>query len=169
MSTTGSNAGSDFAMSTTDGITWTRRILPPARWHSVMYGNGVIVATGIEVIVSALYAICATSTDGITWTKRPLPKVSDSFGNQSKGAFGNGVFLVTYTVATYVSADGINWFSKPVLVSSYPGNIAYGAGVFIQAITNTNTNICAVVYAENATNSEYMYLSGTAGKYVRVK
>lgn len=154
--------GASSAATSPDGITWTSRTMPAVTWSSVAYGNGLFVATcgggGI-----------ATSPDGVAWTSRPYP----SFGLGTNGlltvAYGNGLFLTLSNNVSLalVSYDGITWVEKGVPMAYANANVAlaYGAGAF----ANVSQTGGQVMYAENLTDSDSLYLSGTAGQFVRVK
>src|ERR1051325_5728262 len=84
--------------SSPDGITWTATDSPSPllRLH---YTNGIFVA--IDRAGRAL-----SSTDGLTWTTTQLPDAADAL---FFSAAGNGRFLVSYNLKTYVSTNGTAW------------------------------------------------------------
>jgi hypothetical protein len=122
------NAYDNTAAYSDDGITWASMPLTIVRdaW-SVMYGNGVFVATGDS-------NLGAVSTDGVNWSQVTLP----SYGSWRAGTFGDGTFVIlcgsTYRMA--VSTDGVNWTQSSL--PTYGGNpwtsAAYGGGVFVTFI-----------------------------------
>jgi hypothetical protein len=122
------NAYDNTAAYSDDGITWASTPLTIVRdaW-SVMYGNGVFVATGDS-------NLGAVSTDGVNWSQVTLP----SYGSWRAGTFGDGTFVIlcgsTYRMA--VSTDGVNWTQSSL--PTYGGNpwtsAAYGGGVFVTFI-----------------------------------
>ncbi|NCN12136.1 hypothetical protein GW937_02325, partial [Candidatus Kaiserbacteria bacterium] len=70
-----------------DGITWTSRNVPAAKWwSSVTYGNGLFVAVNDNN--SATGAVM-TSPDGITWTSRNVPAAKQ----WTSVTYGNGLFV----------------------------------------------------------------------------
>ncbi len=63
----GCNVPSDVAAYSTDGINWTLTTLPAeAKWQSVCYGNGKIMAVAKDSNTAAY------SKDGIDWTQATL-------------------------------------------------------------------------------------------------
>lgn len=157
--------GATTAASSPDGITWTARTIPAGSYLSFTYGKGLFVASGGS---SGGVPRCATSPDGITWTARSIPMVSGEFVSS---VFADGVFFGVANVANrvLVSYDGISWIVKVVVMGGFSGNnaaICSGEGKFFATPTGT-AGILA--YAEDLTTSDYLYLSGTAGQFVRVK
>lgn len=165
-------SGGNAAATSADGITWTARtIAGNVAFAGLAYGAGLFVAVG-----TGTAGEYGTSPDGITWTARKFP--SNQFAPKSV-LFGNGVFLAfgsntggPSTLMVMVSYDGLNWrtFSLPQSVANGIG--VYNAGQFVIFNGNNSNNdglIAAICYAENLTDSDYLYLSGTAGQFVRVK
>lgn len=149
--------GSTTGATSLDGITWTARPLPlSSNWFSITYGNGLFVAVGSS-------QVSITSPDGIAWTYRniPIPAAITAV------VYGDGVFVAMAASYTYVatSPDGMNWTQRPFSAGAFG---AYGAGCFM-FVQSGSTAASIAVYTENNTNSDYMYISGTTGKYVRVK
>lgn len=165
---TGHNAASTAALFSADGITWTAKTIPSSRWYSVAYGNGVFVANGFD---GATTATAATSTDGLTWTLRVTNGAG--IGNPCSSAYGNGVFIAVYGSSTsagvITSTDGITWALRTAPTVRKQGQITYGAGVFVMAEGHSASTQGMTIYTENNIDSDYMYISGTAGKHVRVK
>lgn len=150
------------AATSADGITWVARTLPDvpgAGGDSVAYGNAAYVFIGSA---GDFYR----STDGISWT---AVKVGNGVVNTGVACFGNGLFLVVAGGVAYTSTDGLTWRRRAIPTSTIPstGNgIAFMAGVFVAL---QYVNVSAVIYAENSIDSDYLYLAGTAGSFVRVK
>lgn len=149
------------AATSTNGTSWTARTMP------VTGNSGANVSPG----ASSIFVLCLgssglyTTTDGVTYTQRVVP-----YGhNPSRAAYGNGVYVVLTSESTQalISYDAVNWSKKTTnLAACYC--ITYGAGTFI-AFPLPQTNVAFLLYAENITDSDYLYLSGSAGQFVRVK
>lgn len=92
-----------------DGINWTFRTIPQRGWTSLAFGNGVIVASGLNH--------SGVSTDGISWNDYNV------FSTQVvKVDFAGGLFFATTSGNTfYTSTDGVTWTTRtgPTLTSPY--------------------------------------------------
>jgi LPXTG-motif cell wall-anchored protein len=98
----GEGNNDSLAMTSLDGITWTRRVTNPNHqrlWSSVEYANGNFVAVAFRNNNSANTDVM-TSPDGITWTLRTTPEFTDCTPlstarcNQFWGlAYGNGAWV----------------------------------------------------------------------------
>ena len=101
-------------------------------WTKVVYGNGLFVA------FSASSSQFSTSPDGITWTTRTLP--APIAGNNILGAaFGNGVFVITFSGANVgLSNDGINWRTAPITSSAW-SQVVFGNGLFVTVSSTSGT------------------------------
>lgn len=157
-------AGSVAAATSADGVNWMARTLPVSGFNGVAFGNGVFVATAF--VKEAVY----TSTDGISWAKRQVPfaEASNS-GGLIAAIFGDNTFVVGSNIGGLaMSSDGISWrVAKGA--NSFPLSVAaYGAGAAVFASIE-GAGQMMTAYVENMTDSEYLYLSGTAGQFVRVK
>ena len=157
------------AASSTNGTTWTLRAMPASGgWNSCAYGNGKFLASGGTPVGFA------TSTDGISWSAVAAPSF---FSSPGKIEFGNGVFLFGANVGTLtclvVSVDGTSWSVKATFPagSNVKGANLYAAGRFIAFRTGStgSSAVANICYAENLTDSDYVYLTGTAGQFIRVK
>lgn len=151
-----SNAGA----TSPDGVTWTARAMPSASGivGRIAYGAGryVVTATSGQIYSSA---------DGITWTT-----YVSGVGSFQFAVFGNGVFIAFSQASSgvaFTSYDGINWKRRTLMATGISGavNGSYFAGVF--SILTVTASIA--LFAENITDSDYLYLRGTAGQFVRVK
>jgi hypothetical protein len=168
ISTDSTESGSSVCLSSADGITFTQRAMPPGHWMSVTQGKGVYVAVGYKQSTSITMPIIATSTDLETWTLRNMP-VSSTAAGPGCVAFGDSVFVAIWNAITLVSYDGLVWIQKTSLMSQPPPNqIGYKDGVLIIGYSSSQSTVLNVTL-ENLTDSNWMYLSGTAGKYLRVK
>lgn len=159
----------NYTATSPDGINWTRRTMPSAmNWENLIFANGMFMAMagGVGMPQTSVYA---TSTDGINWVQRAMP-----LGPSWSGlAYGNGIFFAvansggTADTTAATSVDGISWTIR-VVPSGVWGSLAFGDGVFIGGYANNTANSVLRAYIEGATSS-YIYLAGTAGKYVRVQ
>ena len=127
---------SNVAAYSTNGINWTRAILPDSaqQWRSVCYGNGKFVA------VAAGTDYGAYSPNGVTWAKMTLPGIR----NWNSVCYGNGKFVALCGMDTQLpaySTDGINWSSGRLPASSNWSSVCYGNGKFV-AVTN-GSNVAA--------------------------
>jgi hypothetical protein len=152
------------AATSPDGITWTARTMPGASWASVTYFNGLFVA--VSGVAAGGYA---TSPDGVTWTSRTFP---DASAQPMRLVSGNGVLIALGSGKAFTSTDGINWVPRATAMGSSSDKkntaVAYGPGYFA-AVAGDNVTNGALLFAENSTDSDYLYLSGTPGDFVRVK
>jgi hypothetical protein len=112
--------------SSTDGRHWTHADTPDrTSWVSVAYGAGVgWVAVGNGVGWAPSGASVMTSPDGVAWSAQPKLQGGPD-ANQI--AYGNGVFVVAGTYASWVSADGKTWTPLAARLQS----VAFGNGVFV--------------------------------------
>lgn len=89
--------------------------------------------------------------------------------------YGNGVFLALGANGADTCIDGATWVPRATPSAVPMGCLCYNSGIFVAANGNyidtvggAGSNVINL-YAENNTDSDYMYISGTAGKFVRVK
>ncbi|MCD5993641.1 hypothetical protein KDX38_08405 [Pseudomonas sp. CDFA 602] len=151
---------------TTDGVNFAQVPgLPNKAYSSVVYANNMFVAT---VGSSAAGFGIVTSPDGLVWTPRVTP--STYAGGQL--AYGDGVFLCTGSSAygSMTSTDAINWIQRPNGINGLVYSV-FGNGVFLTTapFQSNGTTYNQLTYTENSTTSDWMYIAGTAGKFVRVK
>lgn len=126
-----SASGGVRALTSTDGVSWTRAAYLPGsgNWTSITYGNGrfVVVGTGLNSNMRML-----TSTDGVSWTAMTGPAetewVSVTYGNGRFVALGRGE-----ATSIGVSTDGVTWSAYTVPSSIYWQSITYGNGRFVAA------------------------------------
>jgi hypothetical protein len=134
--------GTGYAMTSSDGVTWTTPSLTPAvssqvlDFRCVAYGepggSGLFVASGLGG--GDKTKRMATSPDGVTWTRRTTP---DYFTNYYGAAWGNGTFVVvgqqfSAAAACLTSTDGITWSPQSGLNTSYSYNaVTYGNSKFV--------------------------------------
>ena len=153
-------SNSTAAATSTDGINWTSRTMPAngSGW-SAAYGNGLYVAAFDAT------SLC-TSPDGITWTLRQSSLFNGGLGGVT---FANGIFVAFHSGGAIVSYDGIAWLRKSTALSVGSARVAYSAGLFAVLNGVGSSTAALAFYAENLTDSDYLYLSGTPGTFVRVK
>ena len=108
--------------SSTDGISWTTRLLGfTTNITTIEFGNNIFV-------LGTARGGIRTSTDAITWTARTGPS-SISF---SKIKYVNNIFLASYLGNAFArSTDGVTWTSSNILYTSGMFGMSYGAGVFV--------------------------------------
>ncbi|WP_426111344.1 hypothetical protein [Pseudomonas sp. DSP3-2-2] len=152
---------------TTDGIAFAVVAgLPNKAYSSVVYAGGLFVAT---VGSSAAGAGIVTSPDGLTWTVRVTP--ASYTGGQL--AYGDGVWLCTGNggaTGSMTSYDAINWSQRANGIAGAVYSV-FGNGAFLITAPFVSSGVTynQLVYTENLSTSDWMYLSGTAGQYVRVR
>lgn len=164
--------GGTSAASSPDGATWTAQSVPTAAPGGLVWGAGLFVVGGGNTVI-------LTSATGLTgsWTQRSLGHGVTK--NPTTITYGNGVFIcsnASVTPGVMISYDGINWKQKTVgtgMAVNSLGCSAYGNGVavFFQPYSGgvPAEGIGCAIYAENLVDSDYMYLSGTPGNFVRVQ
>lgn len=155
------------AATSVDGITWVARSIASGSYLDVAYGNGVFVAAGSQGSPAL-----ATSPDGISWTVRTGPPGIN--GGLTGVMFGDGVFLGSTNVQGLCCAsyDGLTWIEKTVAATANTVAIgAFAAGAFVVPNNSTTSGgtYGFIAYAEDMSTSDYLYLAGTAGQFIRVK
>ena len=131
----GEAGGSNQAMTSPDGVSWTLRGTPLSNinWQGLAFGNGIFVATSAGGVNTSSVM---TSPDGITWTLRTVPVAR----TWDEVIFGNGIFIAIERGAggkVMTSSDGITWVEYDVAQADQwiglaaDGNsfVAVGAGV----------------------------------------
>jgi hypothetical protein len=156
-----------------DGITWTSRVLPGATIAStdiVGYAFGQFFAGANGTTGFTFY----TSPDGITWAGKTI--ANNTSGSVSGVFYGDGTLVIGISSSTYpgysiISNDGVTFRLKKLgaftVATGYGGG--YGAGLFISLGTSNSVAVSLESYENSPTPSDYMYLSGAAGQFVRVK
>jgi hypothetical protein len=126
--------GSNVAASSSDGITWTARIMPASRnWNDVCYGNGRFVA------VAGNNNSFATSTNGTTWTLGTFPSFGDSTINEWVSVcYGRGRFVAVANSGNVfaTSTNGTTWTVGIMDVIDDSSardwvSVVYGRGTFV--------------------------------------
>ncbi|MDN4056344.1 hypothetical protein QPK32_25075 [Massilia sp. YIM B02763] len=159
------------AATSPDAINWTARTLPaatPSGTVTTVYGLGqfMVAASG-----STGYTL-STSPDGINWTPRNIG--SNMNGAVYGAAYGDGTIVLGLSSSSWgsysiTSHDGVTFRMRKS--GQLYGNLAYGAGQFVCADggNSTVTLVSIENYANSTVPSDYMYISGAAGQFVRVK
>jgi hypothetical protein len=116
--------GSGLVLTSTDGITWTKRNAGTNNLQGVTYGNGTFVAVGLSG------KILTSSDNGAHWT----PRASNITTPLDGVTYGNGTFVaVGWGGKILTSSDnGAHWTvrsSGTIFVNFY--NVAYGNGTFV--------------------------------------
>jgi len=127
--------GTNRAMTSPDGITWTPRTSADeaALWRSVTYGNGLFVAVAWSGTNRVM-----TSTDGATWT----PRTAAEANNWVSVTYGNGLFVAVAASGTnrvMTSPDGTTWTPRAAAEANTWTSVTYGNGLFV-AVAADGTN-----------------------------
>lgn len=124
-----------------DGIHWTSGTMPSNNnWKSIAYDNGTFVAvtSGTNSTVAAYGVV---QNDTVVWNETTIPAA-----NWHTVRSGNGKFVaISVTSGTSdsnsaigaYSTDGINWIATEMPEAAKWRALAYGAGIFIAAPSNT--------------------------------
>lgn len=160
-------SASNQSATSPDGITWTSRTLPASTFKAIAANSTTFV---IPMASSSPAPAVYTSTDGINWTARATPGLGYS---TNAIVWGDGVFVTSGkdSSTALVSYDGASWSEKAIPASTALwSSMAFGAGMFLGLFASPQSGNANghVVYAENLTDSDYLYLSGTPGNFVRV-
>lgn len=167
-----SSGGSQMAVSSVDGITWTQGTLPTVGDWKVTFGNGKFVAVSGSVFTGDV----AYSTDGVTWT------LGTNIGaaNWKSVAYGNGKFIAVKNFSTDIatSTDGINWTVSSPLAEKDWYKIVYGGDRFViiggdsngYAYSLDGTSWVSGNFPENILNLEeyWVNLAYGNGKFISV-
>jgi hypothetical protein len=106
----------DLVMTSTDGVTWTRRRNSLAyRWNACVAGNGLFCLVGQTADVNTSPK-CASSSDGINWVERTVLDAANGRPMQAVVWTGSVFAAVDYTSSgqsgrVITSVDGITWES----------------------------------------------------------
>lgn len=141
----------------TNGVNWTYNATgfnQVQKWTYLAYGNGKWVA--LTAGDGAGKGWRAYSTNGINWTVgASLTDLSIIDPVLSNLIFDGTRFLAAYAAMyTYASTNGVNWgvispSFNSLNMTSGPGGLAYGNGVYVMTPISTNT---IAVYSTNAVN-----------------
>jgi hypothetical protein len=122
----GDGAGSTYAVTSSDGIAWTRGA--NATGLAVTYGNGKFVAVGLGGSI-------LTSPDGVAWTDRKVAMTL--YGSDGLAIIYAGGTFVLGGSNIFTSPDGVTWTQR---ASGSGSGIAYGNGTFVAVGSNTFTS-----------------------------
>lgn len=98
--------GTPLLLTSPDGVNWTPVSKPPRIAGDIVFGNGMFVAIGDEIVASK---------DGVTWSSHPSALVGTApVGFTAPGLGFNGSDFIIIVVAdgvaiVYSSPDGSNW------------------------------------------------------------
>lgn len=129
--------GTSYAMTSTDGITWTT-ITGPANannWRNIVYDGTNFVATASG---GADNSRMAYSADGLTWNI----SASTSSGQFYCMTFGGGKVVAAASASStviYSSDSGVTWSTSTAAQALAWGGMAYGLGLFV-AVAGSGTN-----------------------------
>ena len=126
-------------MTSSDGITWTKRACPAQNWAAVTYGtpggSGLFVAVG-----NAGNNRIMTSPDGIMWTARTAPALN----NWASVIFANNLFVAVANSGignrVMTSPDGINWTIRSSPADIVWRSVTYGQGMYVAVSENNYPN-----------------------------
>lgn len=164
IATDGSNA--NVAAKSANGTTWSAVTLTLASGAtaSIAFGfSKFFIASGSGSLIS--------TADGVTFTT-----IEPNANTIQNIVYADGVLIALATTGSgdvaLVSYDGSVFYQHPLAFHCNVG--AYGAGVYAVAATvPADSTVGGAIYAENLETSSvpsaYMYLSGPAGKFVRVQ
>jgi hypothetical protein len=163
---------STSAATSPDGINWTARVLPGATMTAnnlVGYAFGQFIVGAKSTTNFTFY----TSPDGINWAGK---NVGGSTGGFNGCIYGDGTLIIfindsTYSGYSIVSNDGVTFKMRKNgglnMISGY--GTTYGAGLFVTLGASNSVAASVENYDNSPTPSDYMYLPGSAGQFVRVK
>ena len=128
--------GNGTIASSTNGVSWTSRVISNHNWGIIGSINGLFTAFDVQATGSN---IIATSSDAITWTDRTLPAsgnwVAAVTAAPQEAVFSNAISGVAQS--TYLAtSDGLSWVSSNLLASgawtgasaSINGFVVYSSG-----------------------------------------
>jgi hypothetical protein len=137
------------AVRSTDGVTWTKYVLP---WANYTVGQGIAWNGSIYCIVGS-GGNCATSSNGTTWTNQTgLSSVSTSLG--AAIVWSGSKFCCLGTGGTCAtSTDGVTWTNQPGFATAYgasAGNInqakiIYANSLFWAAVYNSTSGSATIL------------------------
>jgi len=125
-----STDGSDRVSISENGTDWILQDTDSLLLLSIVYGNGLFVAVGVNAVT--------TSDDGITWVNR-APAESNTW---SSVVYGNGVFVAVSRNGTnrvMTSIDGITWVSRSASENNSWQGVVFADGLFV-AVASDGTN-----------------------------
>ena len=129
--------GTNAAVSSTDGITWTTRTIPTlasGTYRAVAYGAGRFVA--ISTLLGTAY-----STNGTTWTAGGTLPNGPTY---TSVAYGNGRFVAVSSnsrTTAYSYDGGVTWINSTTVGAGITNRtwtrIKYGQGLFVAVADNS--------------------------------
>lgn len=152
-------AGAGAIYTSTDGITWTKRVSnTTASLTWVIWANSQFVAVGGST--------CLTSPDGITWTSRS--GMSNAIGLTWSGT----IYLTAGTSGTMrASSDGITWTSRSSGTSTTFNAVVYGTrfvAVGFSGMIRTSTDGTTWTPRASGTSSALYDVAWSGSRYVAV-
>lgn len=133
----------DRAMTSPNGTAWTLQTTPSPDldWNSVIYGNGVWVATAVTGTGNR---IMYSTNGGVTWTYADTTGFDNEWRSVTWGHDGTkGIFVAVASTGTAdrvcTSPDGINWTVQDTTGKDNDWrSVTYGEGLFV-AVGNSGT------------------------------
>ena len=118
--------GSNYFLTSQDGITWTNQQSPSGFWRSITYGKGAFVVVGQSGTNRVL-----TSANGTDWTAQAVAS-----GSWSSVAFGGDRFVAIAGVGSpnvMTSTDGTAWETSTAGADDTAtlSTVAYGKNLFV--------------------------------------
>ena len=131
--------GTNCAMVSVNGITWTSNTVPNGQWCSIAYGNGTFVAVANLPYYSGLANyIMTTTNNGVSWSVHNVgiqPFIDVTYGN---GKFVAVSYFSDASGDIITSSDGLTWARTSQVVQASFSSITYGNGKFVALCTYGN-------------------------------
>lgn len=133
----GDNTGSNRAMSSTNGTSWTTRTITSASWSGVAWSPSL----GIFVGVSQSGTPAVSSTSGTSWTDRSSAESNLWLGvcwSSDLGLFAAVASSGTHRIQT--STNGTSWTARTAAAVNAWDCVAAGAGLLVSLSTTGTGN-----------------------------
>lgn len=136
----------NYAVYSYDGLNWSYTPMPQGSWRSILFGNGVFIASG-------LFSYSVYSYDGKTWSAASIPS------GQTEGlgtCFGDGRFIATTAAGVVKSVDGHTWYAVAENNDREYAACCFGNGKFLVVGNTSNVLLSGTVTA----NVEFLLNGG---------